>query len=493
MGKAGRLRRAKKEQDRRKRRSAQSAQAPRRPAPGHVPPDAELAARVAAEAVRALCAGDQGGFDRCLARLADSRRREWTQAVSGCLTGALRHSVTAAWHNGWQPAELARHIGRELSGTHALMLADMITDEMRQYAAAAVPGRWAAQVAALATAGPGDGSAGPGDDSAGPVAGGAGPGSGPWWGSGRDYLVAWQARAGGRTALGGLLGTVATALEVLHQLQHLPALERLLPLPGTAAAASAPRRSSAAAAAADERVLSRIRALLAKAESTEFAEEAEALSARAQELMAKYSIDHALLASGQEDADRPAARRIPVDGPYESPKVQLLSEVARANRCRTVWARDLGLVTVIGFEPDLDAVELLFTSLLVQANTAMMRAGARRDARGQSRTRAFRQSFLVSYACRIGERLAEAASQAVRDAAGEQAASGRQRPGGGPGTDLVPLLAARQREVDDAVEEMFGDGLIATRAARATDAEGWHSGRAAADMATLRNRGQVTE
>ena len=58
-------------------------------------------------------------------------------------------------------------------------------------------------------------------------------------------------------------------------------------------------------------MLSRIRALLAKAEATEYAEEAEALSARAQELMAKYSIDQALLAaeSGGGDAGRTADRR----------------------------------------------------------------------------------------------------------------------------------------------------------------------------------------
>ena len=37
----------------------------------------------------------------------------------------------------------------------------------------------------------------------------------------------------------------------------------------------------------DEKVLGRVRALLAKAESTTFPEEAEALTAKAQELMAR--------------------------------------------------------------------------------------------------------------------------------------------------------------------------------------------------------------
>ena len=91
--------------------------------------------------------------------------------------------------------------------------------------------------------------------------------------------------------------------------------------------------------------------------------------------MAKYSIDHALLAAETGRTEEPGGRRIAVDNPYEAPKASLLQTVAQANRCRVVWSKELGLVTVIGFPADLDAVELLFTSLLVQANSAMLRAG----------------------------------------------------------------------------------------------------------------------
>jgi len=97
-----------------------------------------------------------------------------------------------------------------------------------------------------------------------------------------------------------------------------------------------------------------------------------------------------------------------------------------------VWYKSPGMSAVIGFPADLDAVELLFTSLLVQANTAMLRAGAKRDQYGRSRTRAFRQSFLMSYAIRIGERLAGAAGDAERQVAAEA-----------PGRNLLPVLAAR--------------------------------------------------
>ena len=377
--------------------------------------------------------------------------------------------MTSAWKRGWQPAELARQAGRELSAAHAAVVSDMITAEMLGYAAATVDARWAAQVAVIEA---------------------AAPGKGAWWGSDAEYL-------GARYALGRdaeFIFTVATAVETLHLFHHLPVLEPLLPLPGAARMATARQatdtraRAAGTAVPADERMLGRIRALLAKAEATEFAEEAEALSARAQELMAKYSIDHALLAAESGQAETPGGRRIAVDNPYEAPKATLLQTVAQANRCRVVWSKDVGLVTVIGFPADLDAVELLFTSLLVQANTAMLRAGGKQDAYGRSRTRAFRTSFLVSYAIRIGERLSEAAEHAEREAVAEQ----HDDAGRGSGTDLVPFLAARHQAVDDAMAEMFAAAkLTRSRSVRVTDEEGWTSGRAAADLASLHNRSQV--
>jgi hypothetical protein len=389
----------------------------------------------------------------------------------------MRSLLAVAWRGGWQPAELARHFGRELGAAHAAMIADMIAHEARTYPPAAVDPRWADQVSGLRAT-----SYGP-----------ASYEGLNWWGSDGDYLIAWK----GQTTDPTLWTAVATAIEAVHFFGHLPPLEVLLPLPGTVRRAGAGTPASAAAGegngnAPDDRILGRIRALLAKAESTEFAEEAEALSARAQELMAKFSIDHALLAAQSGEREEPSGRRIPVDSPYEDPKGTLLNVIALANRCRAVWSKDVGLMTVVGFPADLDAVELLFTSLLVQANTAMLRAGGKKDEFGRSRTRAFRQSFLVSYAIRIGERLEEATAHATAEAVDELTVAARDSVRtASSGTDLVPFLAARQQAVDDAVGELFAGNLKRGRAARVTDAEGWASGRAAADLAKLHNRQPV--
>jgi Protein of unknown function (DUF2786) len=448
VGKGSRQRRLKQERERKQRRAAQPS-APAPPPRAKQPSQQELAALGVAEALHALADGPRDQLKVWVNALAGHPRVSgWDATVSRELVSYLRVSVTGAWRHGWQPAELVRHVGREKGDEHARMATDMIADEIRGYAAATVDARWRAQLSALRTE--------------------------VWWGNDDAYLGRWRDRQENSPQ-----DTVITALELLLVLGQLPALPQLGPLPGTA------RSGSAAAAGeehtADKRILGKIRALLAKAESTEFAEEAEALSARAQELMAKYSIDHALLAAEAGRKDEPASRRLPVDNPYEGAKAQLLQEVAEANRCRSVWYKSLGMSAVIGFPADLDAVELLFTSLLVQANTAMLRAGAKQDRYGRSRTRAFRQSFLMSYAVRIGERLAGAAGDAERQVAAEA-----------PGRNLLPVLAARHQAVDDAVEEMFGDGLRSHRSGRVSDSEGWYSGRAAADTAALHGHREVT-
>jgi hypothetical protein len=255
--------------------------------------------------------------------------------------------------------------------------------------------------------------------------------------------------------------SAATALvELLVLYGRLP---RITPLTPPAAAASR------AGAGPRSKMLARIRALLAKAESTGFPEEAEALSAKAQHLMARHSIDEALIAAsggpGGAPGEGPGARRIGVDRPYEGAKALLLDAVAAANRCQAVWAADFGFSTVVGFETDLEAVELLYTSLLVQADHALRR--------GASRSRDFRESFLIGYAGRIRERLAAATEQARTDARADAPAP----------ADLLPVLAAREADVRDTTRRMFP--ATTTSRLRGRDAEGWRHGEAAADHAHL--------
>jgi hypothetical protein len=259
---------------------------------------------------------------------------------------------------------------------------------------------------------------------------------------------------------------------------RLPGIETLMPPPGVAEPATPELPADAPTVPA--KILERVRLLLAKAESTPYPAEAETLTAGAQSLMARHRIDEALLTATAAGRRRlPDARRMGIDNPYEQCKALLLAVVAKANGCRSVWSKELGFSTVLGFASDLDAVEMLFTSMRVQATTAMIAEGSRPTQWGGSRTRAFRQAFLTSYATRIGERLQEASDDAIHEAAEARA-----------GRDLLPVLAARDEAVEEALAQMFPTTKTHS-GGRRLDAEGWQSGRAAADLASLSGRRSV--
>ena len=219
-------------------------------------------------------------------------------------------------------------------------------------------------------------------------------------------------------------------------------------------------------------ILAKIRALLAKAESTTFEAEAEALTAKAQELMTRHAIDEAFARASGGTRSTPAGREVLVEDPYANPKSSLLFVCAGANGVRAVWSPGRHVMTLIGFDGDVDAVLILSTSLVIQASRALVTRGQVRDERGRSRTRSYRSSFYLSFAQRIGERLREAASTAERVAAAEL------------GDSVLPVLAGRQREVDAAVARMF-PRLGRARSVSVTNPEGWAAGRRAADAASL--------
>lgn len=227
--------------------------------------------------------------------------------------------------------------------------------------------------------------------------------------------------------------------------------------------------------AAEHPKLARVRALLAKAESTQFDEEAEALSAKAQELVSRYSLERLVGESDQTHGGAAAGvRRIWLDAPYVGAKASLVHEVAAANRCRAAVTESLGFCVVIGASADLDGVELLVTSLLVQASRAMLRHGRRVDDGGRSRTRSFRQAFLLAYAARIGERLRVADEVVTSEEA-----------------TLVPVLRAHEERVSAAFETMVGQ--VVTKKTAVNNGEGWVAGLAAADLALLDANGQLDE
>ncbi|MGW2258928.1 DUF2786 domain-containing protein [Streptomyces sp. NPDC001780] len=433
-------------------------------------------------AVLSVPSGGSGSRDARAARDAIDTGASLLAADPGA-DAALRRRGTGfvrlAWERGWQPADVVRLVRRDLDGPHLRIVGGLIEEEVRRYER--LPPRWAAQLAELGR--PDDAGARPATDARSDR-----PDRSPR----SDRLDRFS---------------YATAvLELYLLLIRLPAIEPVGPVPGT--------ELHLPPVEDEPRVLTRIRALLAKAEATGYPPEAEALTAKAQELMARHSIDEALLADRARRGDVPGACRIGVDAPYETAKAVLLDAVASANRCRAVWNDTYGFSTVVGFEADLAAVELLHTSLLVQGTTAMTRAEAAQRAGGRKRTKTFRQSFLMAYAHRVGERLAMATERATAAATEIEAAAGTgpetgtmtgEASGGSAGEEsenarvktpvetagrdgrllpVLPVLAKRAEAVAEHADRMFPK-TVATRVRGATDAEGWTHGTTAADAARL--------
>lgn len=373
--------------------------------------------------------------------------------VAAALADAVVGTVAAAWQNGWQPADVHRVVERHQGRAHARLAARAIGHEARSYPDNALPSRWRLQLDAIGAA---DALREDNADDGWAV---------PWPpGLARD----------GRPGV-ARVQAIEVAVATAGLVRSLPLLARLGPLPGEADPAPGPRsrtgRRASAGDGADPRVLHKVTSLLAKAESTNFPSEAEALTAKAQELMTRHAIDRAHVEARHGTAPQVGGRRVGIDDPYAGARYLLLSAVADANRCRAVWTRQWWFSTVFGDEGDLDAVELLYTSLLVQATRAMVaepRPATGRSASGS--TRSFRQSFLVAFARRIGERLAEAAEAVTADEATRS-------------TALVPLFAARREAADAALAAAFPD--LRTTRMSARSAAGWQAGVRAADRAQL--------
>ena len=169
-----------------------------------------------------------------------------TSAVSHALLGAAERIVTTCWAGGWQPADLARIVGRALTSLHVRLVVDVVAAQGRRYAATSLEPRWSAQLSELRVT--------------------------QWWEHDGTYMDHFALREGlDREA------AAAKVLVLLRLLGRLPRIAFVGPRPGAYHADA--RRPGDAGQQPDSRMLNRIRGLLAKAESTEFPEEAEALSA----------------------------------------------------------------------------------------------------------------------------------------------------------------------------------------------------------------------
>jgi hypothetical protein len=191
---------------------------------------------------------------------------------------------------------------------------------------------------------------------------------------------------------------------------------------------------------ADEaKTIAKIRGLLAKAESTEFPDEAEQLTSKAMDLMVRYHIDEAQLRDSRGDTTAPSVVQfvIPVDAPYAKLKGPLLATIAQHFGGQTVtvprawgvskarnsrgrrfplWAHGTD-VTVFALSSDRQAITVLFASLMVQATRQMARLTPpyNPSLRRREDTTAFLTSWFMGFIAGVDERFKQMRHEAVTE------------------------------------------------------------------------------
>ncbi|MGH3272816.1 MAG: DUF2786 domain-containing protein [Streptosporangiaceae bacterium] len=206
---------------------------------------------------------------------------------------------------------------------------------------------------------------------------------------------------------------------------------------------------------ASDKLLNRVRKLLAKAEGEGVTPpEAQALTAKAADLMARYGIDRALLASARPETDSPGSALVELDNPWKRVKAHLLCGLGAAMRCQCVLltARTGLRVHLFGYDSDIERTDVLYTSVLIQMSHGLATALVPERAS----PRAWRRSWLLGFGAAVVSRV-KVAEEAAR-AHAEQAT-----PVSGPASAAL-VLADRSLVIRAAMRREYP----VTRPARTT-------------------------
>ena len=230
---------------------------------------------------------------------------------------------------------------------------------------------------------------------------------------------------------------------------------------------------------ASESMLRKVRGLLDKAENTEFEAEQDALFAKAAELMARYRITEAMIAGAKPKVDRGEIIEHTVQWGRASTcgPVALLCAWPRTRAAgpdRTGGTVGWGDLRLRVRRPPR---EVLYTSLLVQATSAMRRAKRRAGRSGLVPT------FVpVRLRHRVNERWSS--ERSVADEVGAEIA-------GQTSASVALVLVDRRQDVDDEVFRRVGRVATLGRA-KAVTRDGYTDGRDAGDRADLHTSRGVT-
>lgn len=218
----------------------------------------------------------------------------------------------------------------------------------------------------------------------------------------------------------------------------------------------------------------KIAKLLAKAERTDNAHEAEAYSKMAERLMLKWGIEEAVIRSRMDDGAKPekvVTKGIVFPKLFIKARMSVAVAVIKGMGSMKCYVSGTTLM-IMGFESDVDRALTLIPSVLIQADNAQSSwwhtYDIKHEMKESERFRARRQ-FLFSFAYTVQERLKAMRVEEVTAA--------------GPGTDIV--LYDRSKLVDEQFNKMT---LRKGRNVKGSN-HGAAEGRSAGQRASLDGKG----
>lgn len=176
----------------------------------------------------------------------------------------------------------------------------------------------------------------------------------------------------------------------------------------------------------DDKMITRIAALMAKAERAGSKHEAEAYFAKAQELMSKHAIDEALVMLSKGGDPQALIESEIIDCGTDRSVQNLLWIVAKNNNCAPIYVwrsyysksgqlrKKTDRIQIYGTRSDIEFTKMLFASLLMfcQQTLALMREVSPEKYSGK----AYGYSFRLGFGTGVGAKMRMARDTATREA-----------------------------------------------------------------------------
>jgi hypothetical protein len=135
--------------------------------------------------------------------------------------------------------------------------------------------------------------------------------------------------------------------------------------------------------------------------------------------MARYGINRARIGALHPETDKDTSKIIECHNPFARVDAQLLRGLANALGCQPILLAGNGSqrVHVFGYESDLERLDVLYTSVLLQMHSKLAAIG--RVPGDGARARAWRRSWLLGYAAAVIKRVKDAEKRVTDEAAVE--------------------------------------------------------------------------